>query len=274
MFSGVSDPQAAHIFPFATSKSRKWANLNTILLAFWGSDKSMMWRRAFEDAGITQSAKNGILMNHQLHFWFDNARFALKPLREIPGEGIIVQWHWLKRSILKPLVYILPSQDSRETLLHAGVTDGSWGDNLAHRPSGVAIRTGQTFLLRAHEEMPSWDLLEMQWDLLRVAAICGAADVTDDYYDYEDPDEHGFDEAVAAKQRAMATGQAVIAGQGSSMLAKEETKVEAPAKGKEEVKEEITAKEAGKEKEEGRAADDNHGSDVDDDMGDSKVRRG
>lgn len=234
---------------------------------------------------MTQSAKNGISMNHQIHFWFDNARFALKPLREIPGEGIIVQWHWLKRSILKPLVYILPSQDSRETLLHAGVTDESWGDNLAHRPSGVAIRTGQIFLLRAraHEEMPSWDLLEMQWDLLRVAAICGAADVTDDYYDFEDPDEHGFDEAVAAKQRSIAAaakqrtiaaaGQAVIAGQGS-MLAKEETKEETPAKGKEEVKEEITAKEAGKEKEEGRAADDNHGMDVDNDMGGSKARRG
>jgi len=51
------------------------------------------------------------------------------------------------------------------------------------------------------------------------------------------------------------------------MLAKEETKEGTPAKGKEKAKEEITAKEAGKEKEEGRAADDNHGSDVDDDMG-------
>ena len=170
----------------------------------------MAWRQMFEDAGMTQSSKNGISMNHQIRFWFDNARFALKPLRETSEEGSVVQGHWLKRSILKPLICILPSQDSRETLLHAGVTDGSWGDNLAHRPSGVAIRTGQTLLLRAHEEMPSWDLLEMQWDLLRVAAICGAADVTDDYYDCEDPDERGYDEAVAAKQRAIAAGQAVI----------------------------------------------------------------
>jgi len=27
---------------------------------------------AFEDAGITQSAKNGISMSHQIHFWFDS----------------------------------------------------------------------------------------------------------------------------------------------------------------------------------------------------------
>ncbi|GAB1312093.1 hypothetical protein MFIFM68171_02303 [Madurella fahalii] len=98
------------------------------------------------------------------------------------------------------------------------------------------------------------------------------------YYDYEDTDEHGYDEAVAAKQRAITAGQAVtIAGQ-SSMLAKGETKGETPAKGKEEAKEEITTKEASKEKEEGRAVDNtscsNHGSDVDDDdVGGSKARR-
>jgi len=50
---------------------------------------------------------------------------------------------------------------------------------------------------------PSWGLLEMQWDLLRVAALCGAADVMDEYYDFEDRDERGYDEAVAAKQRGI-----------------------------------------------------------------------
>jgi hypothetical protein len=150
---------------------------------------------------LTQSVKNGISMSHQIHFWFDNARFALKPLRETP-EGVVVQWHWLKRSILKPLTYIRPNED----ILHqAGVMDRNWGDNLAHRESGVRIRTGQTFLLRAGkpEDKPSWDLLEMQWNLQRVAAICGAADVTDDYYDYEHPGERGYDEAVAAQQGAI-----------------------------------------------------------------------
>ncbi|KAK0705611.1 hypothetical protein B0H67DRAFT_637783 [Lasiosphaeris hirsuta] len=159
-----------------------------------GSEKSTAWRRMFENADITQSAKNGISMSHQIHFWFDNARFALKPLSETP-EGVVVQWHWLKRSILKPLTYIRPNED----ILHqAGVMDQNWGDNLAHRESGMRIRTGQTFLLRADkpEDKPSWDLQ-------CVAALCGAADVTDDYYDYEDPDERCCDEAVAAKQRAI-----------------------------------------------------------------------
>ncbi|KAK5652994.1 hypothetical protein OQA88_9280 [Cercophora sp. LCS_1] len=199
VFSGMPDPHAAHIFPFATSEKKDFANLNHLLTTFWGPEKAMAWRRSFEVAGITQSAKNGISMNHQIHFWFDNARLALKPLGETP-EGITVQWHWLKRSILKPNVYIRQDMD----ILHqAGVMDQRWGDTLAHRESGVRIRTGQKFLLPRHEHMPSLELLEMQWDLLRVTALCGAADVTDEYYDFEDPDDRGYDEAVAAKQRAL-----------------------------------------------------------------------
>ncbi|KAK3318757.1 hypothetical protein B0H66DRAFT_582299 [Apodospora peruviana] len=161
VFSGMSDPEAGHIFPFATSRNKNLQHLNELL-------------KEFEDASIT---------HHQIHFLFDNTRFPLKPLRETP-EGVVVQWHWLKRSILKPLTYI----HSDSNILHqAGVMAQSWGDNLAHRESG-------TFLLRADkpEDKPSWDLLEMRWHLLRVAAICGAAGVTGKYYGYDGPDERAL----------------------------------------------------------------------------------
>ncbi|KAK3938474.1 hypothetical protein QBC46DRAFT_440494 [Diplogelasinospora grovesii] len=194
VFSGMPDPAAAHIFPFATSMKKNFGHLNGMLTAFWGSEKSLVWGETFQNADITQSAKNGISMSNHVHFWFDNARFALKPLRETP-EGIV-------KAILKPAVWIFPDQD---ILLQAGLTDQNWGDSLAHRRSGVTIRTGQTFLLRADnpEDKPSWELLEMQWNLLRVAAICGAADVTDDYYDYREPEERGYDETIAARQSAI-----------------------------------------------------------------------
>ncbi|KAK4458993.1 hypothetical protein QBC42DRAFT_184574, partial [Cladorrhinum samala] len=52
------------------------------------------------------------------------------------------------------------------------------GKSLAHRESGLPIRTGQTFTILAedsdHKEVPSWDLLDLSWNFLRVAAICGA----------------------------------------------------------------------------------------------------
>lgn len=299
VFCSSSDPEAAHIFPRSTSKKRDFFNLNNILGQFWSHEDFTKWRNMYEDAGIAESAKNGISMNRQLHFWFDSARFALEPLRPTE-DGIVVKWHWLKRGILKPLSYVRPDAD----IFHqAGITDLGWGEDLAHRASGVKIRTGQIFLLRRHEEMPDWDLLKMQWNLRRVASICGAADVTDDYYDYEDPDERGYDEAVAAKQRAIIAGQAVT-GQ-SSMLAqevtregttaegkekmeerteakgKEETKEGTTAKGKEETEEEAEAKgkeETSEENEEGRAADDtcrgNDSGHVDDHKSGSEARRG
>lgn len=199
VFSGAPDPEAAHIFPFSTSEKKTFGHLNDLLEAFWGPEKALTWRRHFEDAAITQSAKNGISMNRRIHLWFKDARLAVKPLRQT-AQGIVVQWHWLKRSVLKSNVYIRSDMD----ILHqAGVMDQRWGDALAHRESGVRIQTVQTFFLPRHEGMPSWDLLEMRWDLVRVAALCGAADVTDDYYCSEDPYERGNDQAVASKQRAL-----------------------------------------------------------------------
>lgn len=172
-----------------------------MLIIFWGREKAERLRQLFWDADITQSPKNGISMNHHLHFLFDHARFALKPLQET-HDGIVVQWHWLKRSVLKPMVLIQPEIDPR---LQAGITDQSWGNGIAHRKSGVQIRTGQIFLIRANnpEDKVSRDLLQLHWDLLRVAAISGAADVTDDYYDYEDPRDSHYDAEVAAKQQAI-----------------------------------------------------------------------
>ncbi|KAK3905994.1 hypothetical protein C8A05DRAFT_12221 [Staphylotrichum tortipilum] len=202
LFSGTSDPAAAHIFPFATSEKKRFTDLAELLHAFWGVPKALAWRRQFEDARITQSPKNYLSLNHQIHVWFDNARFALKPLRQTSATEIVVQWHWLKRSKLLPRTLVGQSQ---ETFLQmAELNDASWGSCLLLRPTGVPIETGQTFVLRAEnpEDLPSFELLEMQWNLLRVAAICGAADVTDaSYYDLDDDEVYnlvtsGGDETV------------------------------------------------------------------------------
>ncbi|KAK4147203.1 uncharacterized protein C8A04DRAFT_9290 [Dichotomopilus funicola] len=203
LFSGTSDPEAAHIFPFSASKNKNLGSLNDMVSVFWSHEKEMAWRRMYEQASIANSAKNGISLNRQLHFWFNRAVFALEPLRKTQ-EGITVKWHWLKKSPLLPRFKIHSHED---ILLQAGLVDLNWGQELAHRESGVKIRNGQTFLFRQHAEMPSWELLELQWNLLRISAICGAAEVKDDYERYydpnEDPDELGYHEGVAAKQNAI-----------------------------------------------------------------------
>jgi len=260
--------------------------LNSVLLHLWGEEQSKRWAQKYQLFAETEQAQNGISMNHQIHHWFDNARFALKPLRCPDDNSIVVQWHWLKTATLKPWDRAPCHEPTASILERAGLTDKNWGERLAHRESGIPIRTGQIFTIRAEnpEDLPSWDLLELSWNLLRVAAICGAADVDDAYWNAP----HNDDEYVASQQAAREdrTASQPAAGQGSAIIAAGQGSAP-PAKGK--AKEEITGqgtgeevgKEAdegaGKGEEEGRALrdDDNDGeADDRDDQSGSAPRRG
>lgn len=50
---------------------------------------------------------------------------------------------------------------------------------LAHRQSGIPVETGQVFTTTAKDPkaLPSYELLELQWNILQLAAMSGAADV-------------------------------------------------------------------------------------------------
>ncbi|KAL7620426.1 hypothetical protein AAE478_009421 [Parahypoxylon ruwenzoriense] len=139
---GTIDPEAAHIFPFATSSEGNFGNINHMLLSFWGKEKYETWSKLIQDEKITESPKKLICLNHQLHFWWDHAKFALKPLRRSENE-VIVQWHWQKDTLLKPGQRI------------------NWGERLAHRKSGMPVKTGQTFSIKADdpELLTSFELL-------------------------------------------------------------------------------------------------------------------
>lgn len=121
---------------------------------------------------------------------------ALKPLRKI-DNGVVVQWHWLKQTTLKPKTLIA---DDDDFLGRAGLVDQAWGEQLAHRRSGMVLKTGQTFTIMADnpDDVPSFELLEMHWDLLRIAAISGAAGLVAE--DYLDDDEHGDDGGVGVSE--------------------------------------------------------------------------
>lgn len=75
---------------------------------------------------------------------------------------------------------------------NAGLEDNSaWGDILAHGKDGLPLRTGQTFILRADKDRPelapSFELLKLSWDMLRIIAISGAAEPKELWRDNRDP---------------------------------------------------------------------------------------
>lgn len=140
----------------------------------------------FQNKTFTESPRNMLSLSPTLHSWWDKAKYALKPLTRTDNE-ITVQFHWLRPSGLKPADRIM--NDGKDLLSKAGLgqPNGSaaWGTRLCHRKSGLPIKTGQTFVITAKDpsDLPSFELLELQWDLLRVCAISGAADVDDEYYE-------------------------------------------------------------------------------------------
>ncbi|KAH7163373.1 hypothetical protein B0J13DRAFT_634611 [Dactylonectria estremocensis] len=170
IFSGTVDPGAAYIFPHAAMErdNRAFASM---LKLFWGEEKARRWIDLIQSDAETP--RNRLFLNsHLQHLWI-KAAFALKPLSQSPNE-VVVQWHWLKRSKLLPNHRI----QYRNAFESAGLFESHWGEGIAYRASGLPIETGQVFVIRSNtpDELPSFDLLELQWNMVRVAAICGAAD--------------------------------------------------------------------------------------------------
>ncbi|KAK5996568.1 hypothetical protein PT974_01905 [Cladobotryum mycophilum] len=142
--SGWSDPAPARIFPILTSK---------------------------EDLEHFQGSKNALLLNRQLVYWWNHGRFALKPLRQTDNE-IVLQWHWLKRPNLEPSQYIQNDDNLWDIVGTLG-----WDEQhpTTHRKSGRRVETGQIYTLRTNDpkDLPSFELLEMQWNFHRMTAVCG-----------------------------------------------------------------------------------------------------
>ncbi|CAK7275585.1 hypothetical protein SEPCBS119000_006752, partial [Sporothrix epigloea] len=93
----------------------------------------------------------------------------------------------------RPTMLSSGSLDEISALCGGGTDSESWGrPPVAHRKSGLPLETGQIFTIRAEdpEDLPSFELLELQWDLLRIAAMSGPAEAQDEEWD-EDEQEYG-----------------------------------------------------------------------------------
>lgn len=154
-----------------------------MIRTFWSPDQASAWCSMIQKTAVLGSPQNLISLNHQLHWWFDNGKLALKPLRKLDDGSIVVQFHWLKASGLKPATPLpIGDLDMDKWMHEAGLTDNSsWGNLKIHRWSGKPIETGQTFILGATNPSlaPSFELLQLSWDMLRMIAICGAAEPED-----------------------------------------------------------------------------------------------
>ncbi|CAK7269608.1 hypothetical protein SEPCBS119000_003657 [Sporothrix epigloea] len=192
VLSGSVDPEAAHIYPFSAGQDSERTEYIANLACFWGKERADAWSRQFRSAHITESPKNLLCLNRQLHFWWGACRLALRPIRSLDPCAIKLQVHWLRRSITRPRSLSSENFKDISSLCGGGPDYQSWGQSpAAYRRSGLPLQTGQIFTIRADstEDLPSFDLLDMQWNLLRVAAMSGAAEADTDPWGREDEED-------------------------------------------------------------------------------------
>ncbi|EHK43757.1 hypothetical protein TRIATDRAFT_86854 [Trichoderma atroviride IMI 206040] len=179
ILTGTLHPEAAQIFPLETLRHRDLGRFEGLLQTFWGEEQAKIWVDLVQNKTIIESARNLLSFNHQIHWWFKNGNLALKPLRQLDDGSVVVQFHWLKRHQIKPTTKFEGSVN--DFVKNAGLEDNSaWGDIMAYTKGGLPLRTGQTFTLKADKDrpelVPSFELLKLSWDMLRIIAISGAAE--------------------------------------------------------------------------------------------------
>ncbi|KKP01701.1 hypothetical protein THAR02_06207 [Trichoderma harzianum] len=206
--SGMDDPEAVPIFPITMNS----VNFLSMLDTFWGTETATRLSTLILDPNFLRSPQNMPSLNRQLGWWFHSGKIAFKPLRKSNDSSFIFQVYWLKKSEPKPTELFTNEMSICRVADSAGIVYGcagreGWGRCDTPYYGNLGMETGQIHGLGENYgiEPPSFELLQVSWDLLRVAAICGATqpvfwsdEVEEDNNDYYDDDvdygDHHFDD--------------------------------------------------------------------------------
>ncbi|KAL6702336.1 hypothetical protein J3F84DRAFT_399770 [Trichoderma pleuroticola] len=204
--SRMENPEAVAIVPYAIHSP----NLLSMMDTFWGTEAAARLSPLLRDPVFLKSPQNMLSLNRQLRWWYQSGRIAFKPLRETDTNSLMIQFHWRKKSRLEPaqlftdgmsFLHVMDAADIPNCHASGSGVHG-WGKDSSNS-HGLGMETGHVHRLYERFDIgpPSFELLQLSWDLLRVAAICGATkpiystdEASDDYDDhhggYEDGDDH------------------------------------------------------------------------------------
>ena len=117
-----------------------------------------------------------------------------EPIERIEN-GIRLRVRWLPKTTLAMHDKVALDLNPSECL--QPYSDRAGHIAISHSKTHQPIIDGTIFDITSQEEsaIPSWDLFLLQWDLIRMASLCGAAEASDDD-DWESDDD---DEAPLAK---------------------------------------------------------------------------
>ncbi|KAJ5113178.1 hypothetical protein N7456_001712 [Penicillium angulare] len=160
----------------------------SFLRVFWG-DKVDEWRRQLgldrNNSTINiEKVHNLMTLETQTRDYWDRALIAFRPISENPEKTRIdIQFHWIainqdtlpKRTADVPLDG-LPFPDMSQRFCNERAT----GRNIWQQEDDTIIRSGHIFIVTTDDPvrkpLPSFELLELQWHLTRIAVMQGAGE--------------------------------------------------------------------------------------------------
>ncbi|KAF7946224.1 hypothetical protein EAE96_009226 [Botrytis aclada] len=182
--------EVAHIYPFCRISTLEENIFGTrhmfweYLKNFWSGEKVAAWEAEIFPRGLSdigdERVDNRIILSKTAHVQWNRGAFALKPI-SISGENTVlkVQFFWQKKQTdIRPTMNLMTTPTSTENLDH---NEGAFdhGYTTLYCPGGKAIKSGQIFELKTSDPikqpLPSFKLLELQWALMRVVGMAGAA---------------------------------------------------------------------------------------------------
>ena len=146
------------------------------------------------DGNIIDTAANMVALQPLLHRWWGKAMIGFEHIEKIQ-KGIRLRVRWLPKTTLAIKDQVALDLNPLECLQPYSDEDGYV--KITHSKTCRPILDGTVIDITAQDEsaVPSWDMFSLQWDLIRMASLCGAAEASDND-DWESDDD---DEAPQAK---------------------------------------------------------------------------
>lgn len=214
--------EVAHIYAYPLGKNKDDPRVTTfwdLLRTFWSKSQVAAWEDGALGAKGTPAAEKGTEQVHNMlclaptvHTYWGNARFALKPISLASDRrSLVVEFYWMpirpchrRTSLLaRPELPVdLTSAGNLKLWNHVTETKICSGDQITFTTDDPELRP-----------LPSLALLEMQWVLQRVAAMCGGAEEHDD--DEDDNDDDGdagalIDDWEASDEEVIVSGISAV----------------------------------------------------------------
>lgn len=165
--------------------------LDAVIGVYWGaalSDRLGSLRTG--NGNIVDSPKNMICLSPLLHYWWGKAYFAFEPYERLP-DGIRVRFRWLTKSRFEGVQTLDSLDHDPRTCLHEPDQQGFIEARVAKSDHPILDGTFIDLTADSPEDQASWDLMQLQYDLLRMSALSGPGEAADDP-NWEPDEFHGL----------------------------------------------------------------------------------